>query len=176
MYRNHYGTNLESWKIDLILLRGRRMGFKDHDLADLQQQIALSLQNFLFDPTRANGATESTVIVAIIDRQLKTARRNAARYQKRFKRLEEQESTSDTQRHSPKPPQYEDRGQLRMDVHDALKKLNPQDRQLCQALAAGESIHQIAQEQQCGWYTVKRRIERIRNYFQQIGLNGWLER
>jgi RNA polymerase sigma factor (sigma-70 family) len=174
MYRNQYGTNIESWKVDLVLLRGRRMGFNEHDLADLQQQIAITLQNFLFDPGRANGAAESTVLVAVIDRQLKTAKRKTLRYQRRFKQIEEREEQVDHS--SPKVPHYEDRGQMQMDVTQALEKLNPRDRQLCRSLASGETIHQIAQSQNCGWHTVKRRIERIRNYFQQIGLDGWLDR
>jgi RNA polymerase sigma factor (sigma-70 family) len=176
MYRNHYGAQVESWKIDLIVLRGKRMGFDEHDLADLQQQIVLALQNFLYDPRRANGAAESTVVVALIDRQLRMARRKATRYRKRMEQLHEEREDDQESKSNPHPlPHYEDRGQLKLDVRQALEKLDPRDRQICQALAGGTPIHQIAQEQGCGWYTIKRRMDHIRDYFQKIGLSGWLE-
>lgn len=69
MFDNSYDGVLDDWKLKLITRRARRMGFRDFELDDAQQQTVLALLHFRFDPARANGACESTAVTAVIDRQ-----------------------------------------------------------------------------------------------------------
>jgi hypothetical protein len=75
MFQNDYGEVVEKWKVALILRRAIRMGFRRHDLEDVQQQVVVELLAFTFDPAKSNGASETTVITALIDNTLKTIRR-----------------------------------------------------------------------------------------------------
>ena len=43
-----------------ISSRARRMGFKRHDIEDVQQQILLVLMDFEFNPEKSNGASGQT--------------------------------------------------------------------------------------------------------------------
>jgi len=55
----------------------------------------------------------------------------------------------------------------------AVDGLAPEDRDLCRALADGESIDAIARRLGCGWHTVKRRVDRVRERFAQMGLDEY---
>ncbi len=76
MFKNNYASVIEKWKVDLIVSRARRLGFRRQDLDDAQQQIVVELLSFEFDPTRSNGATEETAVTALIDHQLLSLRRH----------------------------------------------------------------------------------------------------
>ncbi len=39
MSGNDYGNLIEKWKVELIERRARRLGFKDHEIPDLEQEI-----------------------------------------------------------------------------------------------------------------------------------------
>ena len=57
--------NIAKW----ISSRARRMGFRGHDIEDVQQQIMLVLMDFRLDAEKANGASSQTAITSVIDRQ-----------------------------------------------------------------------------------------------------------
>ena len=175
MYRNHYANEVERWKVALIVSRARRMGFRDHDLDDVQQQIVPQVKAFAFDAENSNRATESTVLVALIDRQLLLIRRTALRYQKHLDRVRELRGDCEqsSQNHGSSC-QNEDVAPLRLDVREAVAQLPPRERLICRALADGRSIEEIARRLQCSWHTIQRRIACIRERFQSIGLDGWI--
>ena len=68
-------------KLDLIRSRAVRFGIKRHDLEDAVQDVIIDLLEFTPDPDKTNGATESTVLIAVIDRRLMEWLRTQKRYQ-----------------------------------------------------------------------------------------------
>ena len=61
MSGNDYGDLIEKWKIDLIEMRARSLGFTRDEIPDLQQDIVLHLLGFEYDETQ--GANETTLPV-----------------------------------------------------------------------------------------------------------------
>jgi len=168
MFKNDYGAVIEKWKVDLIISRARRLGFRRQDLEDAQQQIVIALLAFEFDAERSNGATEETAVTALIDHQLLTLRRTRERYGRRVS------GTDDELR---------DDNALAMecleakhliaanDVETVMARLSPVARQVCSALADGLSLNEISQRLGVGWHTVERQVRGIRQCFEQLGID-----
>lgn len=60
-----------------------------------------------------------------------------------------------------------------MDVASAIGDLSPREQEICRGLADGLSVAQLAKQMGCGWHTVARIIRRLRQRFEQLGLDGW---
>ena len=164
MEENNYDGFVERWKADLIVSRARRMGFRPDEIPDVQQQIIMEVAAFRFVPAKSNGATQTTALVAMIDNKLKQICRTMVRYRLRLDRLREE----------PIPnPDFEDQQKI-MDIHDAVAALPEREQLVCKALSEGCSKREIAKLLHCGWHTVDRLIRRIRAYFEDIGLGGYL--
>ena len=175
MYRNHYDNEVERWKVNLVVSRAKRMGFRDHDLDDVQQQIVPQVKAFTFDADRSNRATEATALVALIDRQLLLIRRKAMRYQKHLDRIGAMCCVDEQSSQAQCPlRQCEEVALLVLDVRESIAKLSPREQLICDRLADGQSIEQIARHLGCGWHTIQRSVARIRKHFQSIGLDGWV--
>lgn len=161
-----YDGLVEQWKVDLIVRRARRMGFRRDELPDIQQEIVMDVLEFRYDPARSNGAKERTVLQTLIDNCLRHIKRTAMRDRAKVERFRDRvEETYDATEQ-----------ELALDVRDAVADLPPRERDVCRALADGCSRHEIARQLGCGWHTVDRLIRRIRDHFQKIGLDGWVER
>jgi hypothetical protein len=135
MYRNHYADEIERWKVNLVVSRARRMGFRDHDLDDVQQQIVPQVKAFVFDADRSNDATEATVLVALIDRQLLLIRRKAIRYQKHLDRIRAMRSIEgESSQAACQSCHREDNTLLLLDVRESVAKLPSREQLICHAL------------------------------------------
>ena len=176
MSENNYSSLLPKWKVKLINRRALRMGFRRDELDDALQQIVPHVTHFVFDPTKSNGACEQTVLVALIDQQLKTMVRTRSRYRGHVERLRQDRSVMATNAEVPTaaicPEQYE----MVLDVQLTVAALPPRERAICTALSEGRSLAQIAQALGCDWHTVRRAVQDIRTRFQAIGLEGWMGR
>lgn len=148
------------WRYDLAKARALQRGFRGSDLDDAVQQAMSEIIQFKFDSTRSNGAQESTAIVEIIDRQLSKIRRGCGRHQKNLNKLKLFNT------HSPDIGDVD----LQIDIRAAIAGLKPRERHVCEELAAGKTITDIAQDQNCGWHTVNRIVIRIREHFESLGL------
>ncbi len=171
--RNH-PPEIERWKLNLVRARAYRLGFRGADLDDAQQDVLMALIMFRFQPDRANGANEATALVALIDRRLWMARRRQGRYQRRLRRVQ-QWTTPESATVDAEQGAQEEKTERRLDVGKLISELGPQDRLLCEALAAEESIDSIAKRLQCSWHTVKRRIEQLRGLFEKMGVDGYVQ-
>jgi DNA-binding CsgD family transcriptional regulator len=151
-----------------IASRARRMGFRGHDIEDVQQQILMVLIAFQFDPEKSNGASNRTVITAVIDRQLRCILRSRLRYANRITGSENIPSevidTSygiNTARHIS----------MLEDLAIARSHLSPTAQQICDALADGQSINEIAQQLELSWHTIRKHVDAIRECFSSLGLS-----
>jgi DNA-directed RNA polymerase specialized sigma24 family protein len=151
-----------------IASRARRMGFRGHDIEDIQQQILMVLMDFQFDPEKSNGASNRTAITAVIDRQLRCIRRSRVRYSDRVTGSEnipnEVIDTSygiNTARHIS----------MSEDLAIARSHLSPMAQQICDALADGQSINEIAQQMELSWHTIRKHVDAIRECFASLGLS-----
>jgi DNA-binding NarL/FixJ family response regulator len=124
--------------------------------------------SFQFQPARA---TEATVLIALIDRRLCMARRRQHRYQRHLKRIQKQMEFESCCPDAVETGHAE-RINRNCDIWEIVARLDPKDQQLCRMLSAGESIEAIAGQLECGWHTVKRRIDRLRQVFEEMGMDG----
>lgn len=161
MFDNSYDGVLDDWKLKLITRRARRMGFRDFELDDAQQQTVLALLHFRFVPARANGACESTAMTAVIDRQLAMIRRSEARVKKRVESAREYCSDAC----------YEVEPTLSIDVAEIIRSLPDIDQRICQGLSLGQSVSEMARQLEVSWHTLRQRIESIRHHFERHGLS-----
>ena len=175
--RNDYGQLLERWKVDLILSRAWRKGFQRHELEDVQQEVVLAILDFRFDPDKANGATESTALTAVVDRTLTFLQRGAARRRNREGQYCRDQGQADGE--SPCEPLAPDptiQAALAMDVSRIVATLPPQQRAICSALRMGVPRLRIARNRGVSRYELDRVIDQIRERFQTVGLDeGALE-
>lgn len=160
MWTNKYGTTVTSWKVDLIVARAKRFGFKRHELEDIQQELIIHVLAFEFDEDRANGATEATALTALIDNKLRQIRRTEQRYDKHVEAVEPRPEVDDSQdvRHQ----------QRVLDVADVLARLSADDQDLCQAMSGGVSIANYAEQIGSYWRCVRDRLDRIGQQFESL--------
>lgn len=170
--QNCYEGIVEKDVCRLVVSRARRMQIPPDQIDDLQQQIIPKLAKFKFDPSRANGASRTTVLTSVIDHQIKAYLRARSRY---AKRIEELQTVAAAQPPRPKRVAQPEPLDLRMDLAAAMATLSVRDRKICQALAAGMNVKAIAKELHCGRDTVGRAIERIRETFCRAGMRAWVE-
>jgi len=150
---------LERWKVRLALRRARRMGFREDELDDVMQELALTLAGVEYDAANENGAKEETVLTSVIDRQLCKMRRTSSRRDD----LEQQIAISADETYN------DENGTPRSDVETVVGMLDDQQRHVCDLLSQGYSKSAIAKELGCGWHTVDRIVRDIRGQFQQHG-------
>ena len=159
MKRFNYDGLLKQWKVKLALNRARRMGFRDDELDDVIQELALTLMGVKYHETNANGASEKTVLTSIIDRQLFKMRRDRAcreRYEARVALSgDETYDNEDIRR--------------RLDVETVVGKLDGKQRQVCDLLSQGYPKSAIAEQLGCGWHAVDRIVRDIRGQFEVDG-------
>lgn len=161
----NYDGIIEKWKVNLIISRAKRCGFKPHELPDALQEAVLVVLEFKYDPDHAQGATERTALVAVIDNRLRKMKRAATRYRTHLERLGD--SATEFSR-----DEIDTRA---MDVASAIGDLSPREQQVCRGLADGLSVAQMAKWMGCGWHTVDRIIRRLRQRFEELGLEGWVQ-
>lgn len=113
-------------------------------------------------------------LTAVIDCCLKSLRRKRTRYSKHLNGYLAVASTVWTTSDEPTEPHYEESSDLQLDLQSVLEQLSPDDRSVCECLAQGQSVKQIAKVLGCDWHTVRRQIERIREVFEARGLGRWL--
>ncbi len=158
-------TTIEPWIIALIRRRAKRLGLKGQDLEDAQQDVILDVLAFSFDAAKSNGATLSTALTALVDRRLLRILRDRRRYKKRLERLNE---TLDT-RSEPAVLQVDH--DLAFDLQAAVAQLPPREQAICEALSRGESLAEIVRRMECGWNTIYKSLERIRQHFVALDLD-----
>jgi len=156
--------NIAKW----ISSRARRMGFRGHDIEDIQQQIRLVLMEFEFDNEKANGASSRTAITSVIDRQLRFMRRTRLRYNDHVTGSESLPSdvvdascAVDAVKHI----------NMSEDLAIARSQLSPLAQRICDALSDGQSINEIAQAIGLSWHTVNKHVATIRECFASFGLS-----
>jgi RNA polymerase sigma factor (sigma-70 family) len=151
-----------------IAARARRMGFRGHDIEDVQQQILMVLMDFEFSPDKSNGASIRTAITSIIDRQLRFMRRTRLRYSDHVSGSENLPSDVADTSHGVNASR---RISLSEDLATARSKLSPLSQSICDALSEGQSINEIAQAMGISWHTVHKHVASIREQFSNLGLD-----
>jgi RNA polymerase sigma factor (sigma-70 family) len=176
MLANSYLGVVEQEVPRLVVSRARRLRVSGDEIDDLQQQIVPKLAEFQYDASRSNGASRTTAMTGVIDRQIKAHLRAKHRYQKRIERLQVMSGASAYGRpvwpdHVTKPEPVD----LRMDLAAAMSSLSARDRSICQGLADGLTVKVIAGQLGCGRDTVTRAIVRIREVFTAAGMRAWID-
>ncbi|MFM7845930.1 MAG: hypothetical protein ACKPEY_17105 [Planctomycetota bacterium] len=171
MYRNRYDGMLEPWKLELITRRAQQRGLQGEDLLDIQQLLVLEVLKFQFDPAKSNGATETTALTALIDRQIAMRHRREQRYAERQQRLIAHYATTPAGQESlPSEEPSQEQHDLVLDVREAIEDLPAEAQRICQLLSSGHSVNQIAQQLGLTWRAVREQIVSLRRYFTYLGL------
>src|SRR5690606_23534322 len=71
MLANSYSGIVEKEVSRLVVSRARRLRVSGDEIDDLQQQIVPKLAAFEYDAAKSNGASRSTALTGVIDRQIK---------------------------------------------------------------------------------------------------------
>jgi RNA polymerase sigma factor (sigma-70 family) len=162
--------------LDLIARRGRRMGLWGADLDDAVQDVAPAVFEFEYDPDKWKNASQLTVLIAVIDRNLRSVIRRETRYRRNLRRAVEHLQQRYDLLDGPLEPSYEEPKELVVDVQAAVAELSEKDQSICTWLGYGLSIIEIAKRLGCDWHTVNRRITHVRQRFEKMGLDAWLTR
>jgi len=75
-----YVDAVESWQIKLAIARIRDFRIPPDSWDDTMQELAIVVHEFQFDPARANGASEETILCRFFDRRIKMLARSNARH------------------------------------------------------------------------------------------------
>lgn len=166
MTRPKYDGLIEPWKVDLIVQRAKRNGFRPYEIPDAMQEAVLVILEFEYEPDNAEGASERTALTAVVDRRLRKMKRTDRRYQGAVSRL----GLLETERQDHVDLQA-------MDVADAFGRLDPDEQAVCRGLAAGRSRGEIARRLGFGWGKVNRIAQRVQARFDELDVNldteGW---
>jgi RNA polymerase sigma factor (sigma-70 family) len=152
-------------KLDLIRSRAVRFKIKRHDLEDAVQEVIMDLLEFTPDPEKANGASESTILVTVIDRRLNKWLRAQKRYQDMVERCGAM-LPSDEELTTESDIETSDVG---IDVSALLADLPEFEQQVGQLLSEGENATSIARELGVKRPVVCEAIQFIRERFQAAG-------
>ena len=155
-------------KLDLIRSRAVRFGIKRHDLEDAVQDVIIDLLEFTPDPDKTNGATESTVLIAVIDRRLMEWLRTQKRYQGMLERCGAMLPTGDELAYDSSV----EASDTMMDVASLLAELPEFEQQIGQLLADGHNATSIARKLRVKRPAVCEAMNVIRERFANAGLGG----
>jgi len=176
MPANSYVGIVEQEVPRLVVSRARRMHIDRDEIDDLLQQIVPKLAKFEYDPSRSRGASRTTAMTAVIDRQIKAYLRAKNRYQKCIERVKVMSGDSASGR--PGRPHHItqlDLVDLRLDLATAMATLSARDRMICHGMGDRLPVTVIAEQVGCGRDTVSRAIVRIREVFTAAGLLAWID-
>jgi len=161
---NPYEGVLPLWAYELTVAYAKRLGYRQDQIDDGLQDVAIAFASYRFDGARNTGASERTAQIALIRHVLQKTLRREIRHAQRIDRLRAE------------PPRRE-AGPDTIAQHElwqAIEAMPDPDRQICLLLADGKSTDAIAKELQLGWHTVKAAMQRIRAQFTEAGIDGGL--
>lgn len=158
------GVRNGEWEHELIRQRAWRMRFRGSLFDEAVDAVKCHVAMFRFDAGKANGANLRTAVCAVIDRRLREFFRSHCRHSKRMRSLDELPEGS-----------YLTKDGLKLDVVAAIATLSPDQRRVCKCLAEGMNFQEVADHLGCDWHTIERRVKRIREHFEELGLDAWLE-
>ncbi|MBX3452843.1 MAG: sigma-70 family RNA polymerase sigma factor [Planctomycetaceae bacterium] len=155
-------------KLELIRSRAVRFGIKRHDLEDAVQDVIIDLLEFTPDAEKANGASESTILVTVIDRRLNKWLRAQKRYQDMVERCGTMLPSGDELAYDSSV----EASDAAIDVESVLTDLPEFERQVGKMLSEGHSAYSIADELGVGRRAVNSAIDVIRERLTSAGLGG----
>jgi RNA polymerase sigma factor (sigma-70 family) len=159
----NYGGLVESWKLNLIIRRAKSMRFSPDEIEDVLQELFFKVIAFNYEIAKSNGASEKTAFIKMINNHIRTLVRRKIRYQSRLDQLKEESIDS----YDPTAI-----NESALDVRSVVESLPDNERNICQALGAGFSINEIANEFALEWHKVKRIVNRVRERFEECGLGS----
>ena len=157
-----YVDAMESWQIKLAIARIRDFRIPPDSWDDTMQELAIVVHEFQFDPAKANGASEETILCRFFDHRIKMLARSNARHlalRNRIGRMSQE--VVDT-------CLPEDR-LIQEEVLATVKLFPPFKRRICRALMKGQSAYQIAQSTGRHYETIRRHVAQIREAFDDRG-------
>ena len=155
-------------KLELIRNRAVRFGLKMHDLEDAVQDVILELLEFTPDPEKSNGASESTILIVVIDRRLMKWLRTRNRYQDMVDRCGAMLPSEDE---SIVEGGYES-SDLAMDVTTILSQLPDFEQRVGRMLTEGHTVTSINRELRVGRQCVEDAVAAIRARLIDAGLGS----
>jgi hypothetical protein len=162
---NPYSGLLDPWKVELIRRRARACGFRRHELDDVLQDVVPVIRSFRYDAAHPSQASEQTALCAVVDGQLWSLRRKHARYRKHVTAFREGQRPLDGREKSvARSAAAFPTDDRTVDVAALLAALPSDERRVCEMLAQGASIAQVARRLGWGWHRVRRVIEGIRSH------------
>jgi len=167
-----YEGAFEAWKASLAFSRIKAMGFPKRDWPDLMQELAILIIKFEYDPDHANGATEQTALYAAINRHLLFLMRGRCRDRQGFDRYLRSLGVHVDGTYVGPEPCIEVDYALKVDVEQGIAGLSQFDQAVAKGLAAGLTKAGVARKLDCEWNTVNKAVRRIREHFEEMGIDA----
>ena len=155
---------MEHWQIKLAIARMIRFRVPREAWEDTMQELAIVVCGFRFDPDKACGASEETILCRAMDNRIRMLARCNARRLALLDRLERMaQDVEDT--HTPET----DAGDG--EVRRIVAQFTPIRQEICRHLMDGLSELQIAALTGRHYTTIHRHVARIREAFADRGLD-----
>ena len=172
MSGNQYGGLIADWKVRLIEARAKRLGFRDDEIPDLQQEIVPQLVEFESEYDETWTASEKTAVKRAIDKHLFKALRKRKRYVRRAN-YETAPLEKAAGKSCPGMPAIE-HCELRLDLEAAMADLSELERAVCEGLLQGDSKTEIAMRYGCSNAAITKALARLRRKLSARGLDEYL--
>jgi len=169
---NSYEGAFEAWKTRLAISRIKALGFPKGDWPDIMQDLAVVILEFDYDPNHDNGASEQTALYAVINRHLLFLMRRRYRNRRGFEQYLRSLGIREDGTYVGSDPCIEVNLALGMDVERALWSLSEFDRAVAHSLTEGLSKAAMSRKLGCQWNTIHKAMRRIREHFEELGIDA----
>jgi DNA-directed RNA polymerase specialized sigma24 family protein len=169
---NSYEGAFEAWKMRLAVSRIKALGFPKADWPDIMQDLAVVILEFEYDPNHDNGASEQTALYAVINRHLLSLMRRRYRNRRGFDRYLRRLGIHEDGTYVGPDPCVEVNFALGMDVERALSSLSEFDRAVAHGLTESLSKAAMSRRLGCQWNTIHKAMRRIREHFEELGIDA----
>ena len=171
---DQYAQALDKWKIRVVARRASRFGLSAQDTEDLLQEIIPELAALKYDPAKANGKTEISIVTTLVDNRIKDALRKESSRQQMLDEFREHRGVAAmTEEDLPPVLQQEANYGDVAAVHEVLEALSGDEAKIADFLLRGWNPSDIADELNWNWHRVKRVIIKLRAKFEQMGFSEW---
>ena len=161
----YYEGVAEVWKIELAILRAKRVGLRRHDLEDAMQELMMEVVRFCYDPAKARGMTEQQALCGLLDRRLIDILRARRRH------FRTEDPVTPLEEHCDPHPKDLERV---VDVRLALNRLGRLDRRICDLFCAGHGVIETAEALGVSSWQVRSRLDELRVLFRRLALDEYL--
>lgn len=172
-YENQYEGVIPAKVVKMIRCLAQKMGLRKDDQQDAEQLAAMEVMNFNYDPQKCNGASEDTMLYALVLNTLKAFIRAKTRHDQRveeYATLFPIDPETGEYLHPSDDDPFRD-----ADIRLLVMQLPPCKQTICECLVKEIPQREMAQMLGVSRNRLLEMIEEIRQTFCDAGYSDWME-